>query len=364
MSRRLTEERFSIACANASTKIKGLSTGRRSLMSKTKRVIQTMITEERIVDAKKETKELIQNQYLCDIYDELTMIITRLSLQSKRLPEEMTVPADLLEDISTVLYFEGRIETIKELTDMRKLLIGQFGPTCTANAEAYANKKLKQKYVKMNTVEDRVVDILLKSLDPKNKPAQSNTEKTEQSTQQGDYSRFASMNNDSKFPDMNGPSNRFPSMDGDSNKFPSMGQPQQQSMFPSMNQQPQQQNMFPSMGQQQQPQQNMFPSMGQQQQPQQNMFPSMNQQPQQQNMFPSMGQQQKQSMFPSMNQQPPQQNMFPSMNQQQQGMFPSMGQQQTQSNGTFAVIPDGPMPSAGKPSDDELFARMAALHDN
>ena len=337
MSRRLTEERFSIACANASTKIKGLSTGRRSLMSKTKRVIQTMITEERIVDAKKETKELIQNQYLCDIYDELTMIITRLSLQSKRLPEEMTVPADLLEDISTVLYFEGRIETIKELTDMRKLLIGQFGPTCTANAEAYANKKLKQKYVKMNTVEDRVVDILLKSLDPKNKPAQSNTEKTEQSTQQGDYSRFASMNNDSKFPDMNGPSNRFPSMDGDSNKFPSMGQPQQQSMFPSMNQQPQQQNMFPSMGQQQQPQQNMFPS---------------------------MGQQQKQSMFPSMNQQPPQQNMFPSMNQQQQGMFPSMGQQQTQSNGTFAVIPDGPMPSAGKPSDDELFARMAALHDN
>ncbi|ELP95079.1 hypothetical protein EIN_253530 [Entamoeba invadens IP1] len=376
MSRRLTEERFAVACSNATTKLTASSQGKKQFLLRSKKVIASMLEQHRNIDAQKEAKSMIYNQYLADIYDGLVKMISTLAQYSKALPTMGLVPRSLELEIRTVVYLSDRLDEVKELSEIRKMFIGQFGTTLVAECiEENVDKKLARKYRQMNNIEDVTIEALLTALNPNKKiPQQVQQQQpkpqSDQIQQSSSYARFASMNTDeSKFPsfDQQNTQSKFPSFDGQQttqqNQFPSFGS-QSENKFPSFDQQQNTQNKFPSFNQQE----NKFPSFdGQQstqQSSQQNLFPSFDTQSKQQSQFPSFGEQQQSSgsKFPNFGEQQTQQSQFPSFSTQSQQQ-PS---QQFQSSGVFAPIPSaGTMQpqKATADEDEDLLARMSALRD-
>ncbi|EKE40949.1 hypothetical protein ENU1_073930 [Entamoeba nuttalli P19] len=349
MSRRLTEERFATACANATSKINALVTGKKQCLIKSKKVIVIMLEEHRNVDAKKEAKDMIYNQYLVDIYEVLVKMINTLVQYSATLPRCGLVPRSLDVEIRSIVFFSERLEDIKELTDIKKMFVGQFGTTLIAETtEDTIDQRLYKKYRNMNNISETIVNNLLDALKPKEvqpekqkgfgvpttDPVSFQQQQFIQPQQQNindSYSRFASMNQDNNrfptFEQQTNQQNQFSSM-GNDNKFPSLDTPhQQQPQFPSMSNE----NKFPSF-EPTQPQQNQFPTFNTPTVSQQNTFPSFDQ-PIQQNT-----------------------NKFPSFNQTQEQS------QQFQSVGTFAPIPNS-NPVCGSDDVDDLLSRMNALKD-
>ncbi|BFU26760.1 hypothetical protein EHI8A_002380 [Entamoeba histolytica HM-1:IMSS-B] len=349
MSRRLTEERFATACANATSKINALVTGKKQCLIKSKKVIVIMLEEHRNIDAKKEAKDMIYNQYLVDIYEVLVKMINTLVQHAATLPRCGLVPRSLDVEIRSIVFFSERLEDIKELTDIKKMFVGQFGTTLIAETtEDTIDQRLYKKYRNMNNISEKIVNNLLDALKPKEvqpenqkgfgvpttDPVSCQQHQFIQSQQQNinnNYSRFASMNQDN---------NRFPTFEQQEiqqNQFPSMGN---DNKLPSFEPTQPQQNQFSSMCND-----NKFPSF-EPTQPQQNQFPTFN--------TPTVSQQ---NTFPSFDQ-PIQQNTnkFPSFNQTQEQS------QQFQSIGTFAPIPNS-NPVCGSDDVDDLLSRMNALKD-
>ncbi|EDR28504.1 hypothetical protein EDI_166240 [Entamoeba dispar SAW760] len=307
-------------------------------------------------------------------------MINALVQYSTTLPRCGLVPRSLDVEIRSVVFFSERLEDIKELVDIKKMFVGQFGTTLIAETtEDTVDQRLYKKYRNMNNISEKIVNNLLEALKPKGvqpekqkdfgvptaDPISFQKNQFVQSQQQNttdSYSRFASMNQtNNRFPtfeQQETQQNQFSGM-GNDNKFPSLDASYQQPQFPSINND----NKFPSFGAPQQ--QNQFPSIGNdskfpsidndskfpsfepiQQQPQQNQFPTFNTPiVSHQNTFPSFGQPTQQNT-----------NKFPSFNQTQEQP------QQFQSIGTFAPIPDSN--PVGKSDDvDDLLARMNALKD-
>lgn len=378
----MTEERFSLACSGAIAKITALVNGKKQCLTRAKRVIVSMIEQGRNVDARNEALTMIQTQYIVDIYEGLLPMVTALAKAAVALPKMGLVPRSLDVEIRTVVFFANKFEDVKELVDIKKMLLGQFGSSLQAEAtetSGLVDFKLQKKYHAYNNVRESTIDALLEALRPSGMqkvPTQPTnqiptTEPTlfpqqppQQQPQQSSYSRFPSMNaqNNDRFPTFDAPKQqetRSPSFDAPQ-------QPQQTNRFPSLESQPQQENKFPSFGNPQQQTESKFPSFDTPAQ-QDTRFPSFaaSQQPQQENKFPSFNSpQQQETRFPSFDkpQQPQQSGNFPSFEPQPDNKFPSFGTPQPTTAGTFAPIPDS-APVGGDFTDDDLLARMDALRD-
>ena len=170
MSRRLTEERFSIACTNSVNKLTGFATGMKQTLSKTKNIVVKYLENKRNVDARKEARILLENQYKVDIFEGLSKIISQLSKYSSALPKYALIPRSIEVEVRTIVYFSDIYELeIKELGDLRKMFVGQFGNTvCVETYEEVIDQKLLKKYKGMMNINDEIVNSLVEALKPKN----------------------------------------------------------------------------------------------------------------------------------------------------------------------------------------------------